>query len=160
MTLNYMHQNNIVHRDIKPENVLIEDLRSLQIKLTDFGFATFFNSENELDEVLGSPLYMPPEIVAHESYGSCVDIWSAGVMTYIMLCGRPPFFGNSKDDVYKSIQYDQLKMDSKEWDKISEDAKDFVQLCLNKDKDRRATSEQLINHAWLKDSVDGTSVGE
>ena len=61
-------------------------------------------------------------------------------MTYIMLCGRPPFFGASKDEVYKSIQNDELKMESKEWDKISEDAKDFVQLCLIKDKNKRATS--------------------
>lgn len=139
-----MHKNNIVHRDIKPENVLIEDITNLKIKLTDFGFATFFDSKNQLDEVLGSPLYMPPEICKHETYGPSVDIWSAGVMTYIMLCGRPPFFGSSKDDVYRAIQNDVLKMNSREWDKISPEAKDFVILCLNKNKNQRATSEQLI----------------
>lgn len=103
---------------------------------------------------------MPPEIVAHENYGPCVDIWSAGVMTYIMLCGRPPFFGASKDEVYKSIQYDELKMNSKEWDKISEEAKNFVQICLNKDKNKRATSEELIKHTWFQDSYEGSLVGE
>jgi len=63
MALNYMHKKNIVHRDLKPENILIESLENLEIKLTDFGFATYFDQKGKLDEVLGSPLYMPPEIV-------------------------------------------------------------------------------------------------
>jgi len=63
MALNYMHQKNIVHRDLKPENILIESLENLEVKLTDFGFATYFDNKDKLDEVLGSPLYMPPEIV-------------------------------------------------------------------------------------------------
>ena len=63
LALNYMHQKNIVHRDIKPENILIEDVKNMEIKVTDFGFATFFDSQKKLDEVLGSPIYMPPEIV-------------------------------------------------------------------------------------------------
>ena len=78
-------------------------MKTLQIKLTAFGFATYFDDSKNMDEVLGSPLYMPPEIVNHESYGASVDIWSAGVMTYIMLSGRPPFFGPTKDDVYRAI---------------------------------------------------------
>jgi calcium-dependent protein kinase len=97
LALNYMHLKGIVHRDIKPENVLIENLENLEIKLTDFGFATYFDHrKGELNEVLGSPLYMPPEIVKHEKYDSKVDIWSAGVMTYILLVGKPPFMGKTK----------------------------------------------------------------
>jgi calcium-dependent protein kinase len=99
--LNYMHKRNIVHRDIKPENILIADLESLEIKVTDFGFATYFDANKKLDEVLGSPIYMPPEIVKKELYDSKVDIWSAGVVVFILLTGTPPFVSESKEAVFK-----------------------------------------------------------
>ena len=102
-----------------------------------------------MDEVLGSPLYMPPEIVKHEKYTSKVDVWSAGVVTYILLCGRPPFFGTTKDEVYKSIKEDVLSFKSKEWAKISQDAQEFISLALNKDPDQRSTAEDLLNHKWI-----------
>ena len=92
-----MHNNKIVHRDIKPENILIESLDTFQIKLTDFGFATYFDEKNKLDEVLGSPLYMPPEIVDQRKYTEKVDIWSAGVVSHILLTGKPPFYGANKE---------------------------------------------------------------
>lgn len=115
LALNYMHLQKIVHRDLKPENILIESLERLDIKLTDFGFATYFDEKEKLDEVLGSPLYMPPEIVKKEKYDSKVDIWSAGVVAFILLCGKPPFIGNSKDDVYRSIKEDEHDYKGPEW---------------------------------------------
>lgn len=144
-----MHSNKIAHRDIKPENILIDDIHNLQIKLTDFGFATYFDEKDKMDEVLGSPLYMPPEIVKHEKYTSKVDVWSAGVVTYILLCGRPPFFGTTKDEVYNSIKNDTLSFKTNEWAKISDDAKEFIRLSLNKDPDQRSTAEDLLNHTWM-----------
>lgn len=107
MALNYMHSSNIVHRDIKPENILMEKkdpLSKLEIKLTDFGFATYFDQNKKLDEVLGSPIYMPPEIVKHEKYDQKADVWSAGVVTYVMLCGKPPFYHETKEGVYEAIK--------------------------------------------------------
>ena len=95
---------NITHRDIKPENILIDSMDEIYIKLTDFGFATYFDEKEKLDEVLGSPLYMPPEIVMKHKYDEKVDIWSAGVVTFILLSGKPPFVGNTKDEVYNSIK--------------------------------------------------------
>jgi calcium-dependent protein kinase len=94
-----------VHRDIKPENILLcpEESKSnedIQVKLTDFGFATFFKKEQGLKQVLGSPLYMAPEIVQEQSYNSKVDIWSVGVIAHIMISGCPPFFGKSKMEIY------------------------------------------------------------
>lgn len=97
-----MHQQNIVHRDIKPENILIEkNDDEVVLKLTDFGFAVFFNQEKGLKQVLGSPLYMAPEIVAQKNYDSKVDIWSLGVLTHILLTGCPPFFGKTKPEIYE-----------------------------------------------------------
>ena len=100
LALNYMHNQNIVHRDIKPENILMDKIDKLEIKLTDFGFATYYDHQEKLTEVLGSPIYMPPEIVKHEKYDSKADVWSAGVVTYVMLCGKPPFFADTKEGVY------------------------------------------------------------
>ena len=93
-----MHQQDIVHRDIKPENILLcpEESRPgevIQVKLTDFGFATFFKKGESLKQVLGSPLYMAPEIVQEQAYNTKVDIWSVGVIAHILLSGSPPFFG-------------------------------------------------------------------
>jgi len=91
-----MHLNKVMHRDIKPENILIDSLDDLYIKLTDFGFAAFFKEKDKLKDVLGSPIYMPPEIVNLQPYGSKVDIWSAGVVVYVLLCGKPPFYAETK----------------------------------------------------------------
>jgi calcium-dependent protein kinase len=114
-----MHKNSIAHRDIKPENILIESVDDLYIKLTDFGFATYFDETDLLDEVLGSPIYMPPEIVNQQKYDSKVDIWSTGVVAYILLCGKPPFFGDSKDQVYASIKNSELNLSSDDWTNVS-----------------------------------------
>ena len=76
-------------------------------------------------------------------------MWSAGIVAYILLCGRPPFFGTSKDEVYNSIKEDLLSFDAREWKTISDDAKDFITLALNKDPVQRSTCEQLLNHSWI-----------
>lgn len=102
-----MHKKNIVHRDIKPENILLEskDPDNIVIKITDFGFAKCYDpQEGEgMDDVLGSPLYMAPEIVKKLKYDTKVDIWSLGILAYIILSGKPPFHGKSKDELYMQI---------------------------------------------------------
>ena len=123
--LNYMHKRNIAHRDIKPENVLIDSIDGdgLTIKITDFGFASYFNNVDKLDEVLGSPLYMPPEIIHGQKYDSNVDVWSACIVIYIMMCGKPPFFGLDKEEVYKNITNMEVPFPSDSWRSVSENAK-------------------------------------
>lgn len=94
-----MHQKGIAHRDIKPENVLLEskDVNNLTCKITDFGFSKFFDPrDGGLSEMLGSPLYMAPEIIKKVPYNEKVDIWSLGIMTYILLSGKPPYTGKTK----------------------------------------------------------------
>lgn len=97
LAVNYLHQHNLVHRDIKPENILISNKSPMEIKITDFGFATFTQHNTQLTEVLGSPIYMPPEIVKGEQYDNRVDVWSAGVVTYVLITGKPPFYGKTKE---------------------------------------------------------------
>jgi calcium-dependent protein kinase len=147
-----MHSNSIVHRDIKPENILMEKIDTLDIKLTDFGFATYF--DKKLDEVLGSPIYMPPEIVDRQLYDQKVDIWSAGVVTYIMLCGKPPFLGDGKAEVYKAIKTQEPDMYCEEWKHVSPEAKDFVQMALNKDPNQRPSAKGMLDHTWLQEFDD------
>ena len=98
-----MHKQNIVHRDIKPENILMEsqETNNLNLKITDFGFAKCYDpKEGGLTDKLGSPLYMAPEIIKTLPYDSSVDIWALGVLCYIMLSGKPPFKGSSKDEIF------------------------------------------------------------
>ena len=104
-----MHQKEITHRDLKPENLLCEktDDDEISIKLTDFGFATNFKSGEKLTLSLGSPLYMAPELCAETEYDEKVDVWSSGVILYILITGLPPFIGKSKDQIYENIQTQQ-----------------------------------------------------
>lgn len=98
-----MHKKNIAHRDIKPENVLMQskEVQKLDLKITDFGFAKFYDPrDGGLKESLGSPLYMAPEIVKNLAYDTKVDIWSLGVVAYILLSGKPPFNGRSKEQIF------------------------------------------------------------
>ena len=101
MALNYMHKRNIVHRNIKPENILISSLANLEIKLTDFGYCAYqdvFQDETDkLNEVVGKCMFLSPEIILKQNYDSKVDIWSVGIITYILLFGLTPF--NGKTDI-------------------------------------------------------------
>lgn len=98
LAINYMHQKNITHRDLKPENILLEsaDKDRLDIKISDFGFSCFFDPKEGLNLVLGSPLYMAPEIIGGQKYNEKVDIWSIGVISFMLLTGRNPFPGRNK----------------------------------------------------------------
>ena len=100
-----MHVKNICHRDLKPENILLEskDRNNLDIKISDFGFACFYDSELGLDTVLGSALYMAPELIRRERYDEKVDIWAIGVISYMLLTGRNPFPGINKAQVKQAI---------------------------------------------------------
>ena len=96
----------MMHRDLKPENMLVMDYQDssrINIKLTDFGFATVFKKGEKLDLALGSPLYMAPELCEEKEYDNRVDVWSTGVIAFILLSGMPPFIGQSKDEIYDTI---------------------------------------------------------
>ena len=136
LALNYIHNNNIMHRDLKPENILLESELpdNLDIKLSDFGFATYLKPEGGENLQCGSPLYMAPEIIRCEDYTDRVDIWSTGVIAYILLCGRPPFGGKNKNEIYRSIKSSPLTFNDAVWGKVSKHAIDFIRQALNREK--------------------------
>jgi serine/threonine protein kinase len=117
--------------------------------MTDFGFACFFDPSKGVTQTLGSPLYMAPEIIQERQYDQRVDIWSIGVIVYILLSGRPPFRGKSKPEIFKSILHHELAFDHEIWDKISADAKDFIKQALVKDHTKRANAKDLLEHPWI-----------
>jgi serine/threonine protein kinase len=143
-----MHKKNIVHRDIKPENILLDskDKTDFNIKITDFGFSKFYDptTEEGLDEVLGSPLYMAPEIVKKLKYDTKADIWSLGILAFIILSGRPPFTGKLKDEIFLQLATQSISYVDPPWTKISREAKSFVRKCLTRDPYMRASAEDLL----------------
>jgi len=108
-----------------------------------------------MKELLGSPLYMAPEIILKKPYNEKIDIWSIGIIIYILLSGRPPFFGHTKEEIFKIILEKELDFDSApEWGGVSDEAKNFVRLALCKNPDKRPSCQHLLNNTWLKNLID------
>jgi len=135
--MNYCHQRNIVHRDLKPENILLEQNKEFdQIKIIDFGTSLVYEPGKSLDEKLGTPYYIAPEVL-NKSYGPKCDVWSSGVITYILLSGQPPFNGQSDSEIMKKVRAGKFSFDDKCWASISDKAKDFISSLLTfKQEDR------------------------
>lgn len=133
--LNYMHLQSITHRDMKPENILLvkEDDDCFDIKIADLGFAQKFEKDKGLDLVLGTPLYMAPELVKHDRYSEKVDVWSLGVIVYQLLCGRTPFDGKNLNRINQNICNKEVTFNNRHWQNISDNAKNFIGMCLQKD---------------------------
>lgn len=144
--LNYMHLQNITHRDIKPENILLvsDQVNNFDIKIADLGFACQVQ-ENGLDLVLGTPLYMAPELVRHQKYTEKVDVWSLGIITYQLLSGRTPFDGKNIKKINHNILYKEVKFPEKQWKYLSENSKHFILSCLERDQNKRPSIAQLFD---------------
>nr|XP_040037868.1 LOW QUALITY PROTEIN: serine/threonine-protein kinase DCLK2-like [Gasterosteus aculeatus aculeatus] len=151
----YLHRMNIVHRDIKPENLLVCEYRdgTKSLKLGDFGLATVV--EGPLYTVCGTPTYVAPEIIAETGYGLKVDIWAAGVITYILLCGFPPFRSenNVQEELFDQILRGKLEFPSPDWDTISLPAKMLISQMVQVNVDARFTAEEVLSHPWLTDEA-------
>mmetsp|Transcript_16142 Transcript_16142/g.32676 ORF Transcript_16142/g.32676 Transcript_16142/m.32676 type:complete len:361 (-) Transcript_16142:1509-2591(-) len=146
----YLHLHDIVHRDIKPENVLCVDQEwPLQVKICDFGLAGFIRDAGLESSLIGTPGYVAPEIVTHQPYGAAVDLWSCGVLLYIMLSGKMPFFGRTDQECLKRIAEGRYTFPEKEWGNISADAKSLVKGLLQIDPKKRLTARACLVHRWL-----------
>lgn len=152
-SIKYCHDCNVVHRDLKPENLLLTSKEdNANIKIADFGFAKRLDMVDDgdgLSTACGTPGYVAPEILEGQRYGSSVDIWSIGVISYILLCGYPPFTHENHNVLFKMIKKAQYEFDSPYWDHVSDDAKDFIQRMLVVDPQQRWTATQLMNHTWI-----------
>uniref|UniRef100_A0A8C9WHZ7 Serine/threonine-protein kinase DCLK2 n=1 Tax=Scleropages formosus TaxID=113540 RepID=A0A8C9WHZ7_SCLFO len=149
--LKYLHSLNIVHRDIKPENLLVCEYPdgTKSLKLGDFGLATVV--EGPLYTVCGTPTYVAPEIIAETGYGLKVDIWAAGVITYILLCGFPPFRSenNLQEDLFDQILVGRLEFPTPYWDNITDSAKELIGRMLQVNVEARYTAEDILAHPWV-----------
>ncbi|XP_073748447.1 serine/threonine-protein kinase DCLK2 isoform X4 [Callorhinus ursinus] len=153
--LRYLHGLSIVHRDIKPENLLVCEYPdgTKSLKLGDFGLATVV--EGPLYTVCGTPTYVAPEIIAETGYGLKVDIWAAGVITYILLCGFPPFRSenNLQEDLFDQILAGKLEFPAPYWDNITDSAKELISQMLQVNVEARCTAGEILSHPWVSDDA-------
>jgi len=150
--INYCHKNGIVHRDLKPENLLyLNKDDNSPIKVIDFGMSKRFDSKNFMSEKVGTAYYISPEVLQGKYDEKC-DIWSAGVILYIIICGYPCFNGEDDDEIFAAIQKGKIAFPSPEWDDISNDAKELIKkMCCSPSK--RLTAEQVLKETWVKDNA-------
>lgn len=147
--INYCHARNIVHRDIKPENILLESNKDFnQIKIIDFGISVVKEADKFIEESIGTPYYIAPE-VWKKKYDEKCDVWSCGVILYILLSGSPPFNASSDAEMKKKILNGSFSMSGKVWDAISDDAKDLVTQLLTYDTADRVTAGDALSHPWI-----------
>lgn len=151
----HLHSLNIAHRDLKPENLLYAD-RSANalLKLTDFGFAKETTAGLDLKTPCYTPYYVAPEVLGPESYDMMCDLWSLGVIMYILLCGFPPFYSNHgaaiSPGMRKRIRQGQYDFPNPEWSRVSTQAKELIKGLLRTDPQNRFTVEQVMNNPWIK----------
>ncbi|XP_062120533.1 calcium-dependent protein kinase 26-like [Humulus lupulus] len=145
----YCHENGVVHRDLKPENILLATKASSSpIKLADFGLATYIKPGQNLHGLVGSPFYIAPEVLAG-GYNQAADVWSAGVILYILLSGIPPFWGKTKSRIFDAVRLADLRFPSNPWDHISESATDLIKRILCTDPSQRLSAQQVLDHSWM-----------
>lgn len=146
--ITYLHNKRIVHRDIKPENIVLEDNEStISVKIVDFDNAVHYNAP--LQGVVGTLEYMAPEIF-EGNYNEKVDIWSCGVMLYVLLSGNSPFGSESSEVVKLNIKKGRYDLESHAWREVSTEAKDLVKKLLIVDPDQRLSAHQALNHSWVQ----------
>jgi len=155
--IEYFHSLGIVHRDLKPENLLLEnDTEDTNIKVTDFGLSRVYNHDMIMQTACGTPGYVAPEVLECKGYDKEVDMWSAGVIMYILLCGYPPFYSENEPELFESIMQANYSFHSPYWDHISEEAKDLINHLLVVDPTERLTATEAIHHPWFSSDSDAS----
>lgn len=156
----YLHRKGIVHRDVKPENILCVNRRfPLRVKLTDFGLSKVVSSdeigtsEMTMRSQCGTAYYLAPEIASNLNYGKPVDMWACGVVGYVMLAGKFPFYGDTDEKFMKRLRAG-VKFPNKEWRNVSQQAKSLIRGLLDPNPDTRLTAKEALEHRWLCEDTD------
>mmetsp|Transcript_28189 Transcript_28189/g.80059 ORF Transcript_28189/g.80059 Transcript_28189/m.80059 type:complete len:545 (+) Transcript_28189:154-1788(+) len=151
----YMHENHVCHRDLKPENFLFmtkDPIEKNLIKIIDFGLSCQFEAGQVLTTKAGTPYYVAPQVLAGK-YDQLSDMWSVGVIMYVMLCGYPPFFGETDAEVLAKVRLGNFSFNAADWKNVSEDAKNLIRMLLKMNPRDRYTAEQALNHEWIKNKA-------
>ncbi|KAH6834105.1 calcium-dependent protein kinase 2 [Perilla frutescens var. hirtella] len=147
------HSLGVMHRDLKPENFLFDTPdEDAKLKATDFGLSVFYKPGQYLSDVVGSPYYVAPEVL-HKFYGPEIDVWSAGVILYILLCGVPPFWAETDNGIFRQILKGKIDFVSEPWPHISDSAKDLVRKMLERDPKQRISAHEVLCHPWIVDDT-------
>ncbi|XP_073897149.1 serine/threonine-protein kinase 33 [Castor canadensis] len=155
----YLHNKDIVHRDLKLENIMVKSSfvnanneLNLNIKVTDFGLAVKKHgsrSEAMMQSTCGTPIYMAPEVINAHDYSQQCDIWSIGVIMYLLLCGEPPFLASSEEKLFELIRKGELHFEDPLWESISDCAKSVLKQLMKVDPAHRITAKELLDNQWL-----------
>ncbi|XP_065872262.1 calcium-dependent protein kinase 1-like [Euphorbia lathyris] len=145
------HSLGVMHRDLKPENFLFVDKKEDSLlKTIDFGLSIFFKPGEKFHDVVGSPYYVAPEVLK-KRYGPEADVWSAGIIVYILLSGVPPFWAETEQGIFEQVLHGDLDFDTDPWPSISDGAKDLVRRMLARDPKRRLTAHEVLCHPWVQE---------
>ena len=150
----YCHKNKIVHRDLKPENILYfnENMDS-PLKIIDFGTSKTFVPNEVMHQKFGTPYYIAPEVLK-KRYDEKCDIWSCGVILYVMLSGKPPFQGHDEKEIMEKVAIGIFRLDIPDFDDITEDCKQFILELMSYDPTKRPTAEQALNNQWIVNNAE------
>lgn len=155
--VHFMHSKNIVHRDIKPENIMFTDGPTSDLKLIDFGYSCINNSKKLMDDRYYTLEYAAPEILEGEKYSEACDVWSLGVVLYTMLCGRTPFRREQESfndaTITKRIKNAEIDRKSREWHKVSPDAREVIQSMLEVNPSHRIKLTNIMYKRWLEENI-------
>ncbi|XP_057339928.1 twitchin-like isoform X2 [Microplitis mediator] len=147
--IEFVHSQNILHLDMKPENILCLTKEGNRIKIIDFGLARQYDPRKKLQVLFGTPEFVAPEVVNFDQIGFGTDLWSIGVICYVLLSGLSPFMGDTDVETMANVTIAKYDFDHEAFNNISEDAKDFIRSLLVKDKEKRLTAHQCRRHRWL-----------
>ena len=157
--IDYCHDNNILHRDLKLESILIESFENiiiknenielLNIKISDFSSARSFRKHKNLTKKVGTPYYIAPEVL-NRNYNEKCDIWSIGVLMFMLLSGKPPFWGDSDKEIIQMVKEGKMDFRKNEWNNVSNDAIDLIHNMLRYDSKKRFSAFECLKHVWFK----------